>query len=104
MAMKSTLGAPLTEAEEARIFAAYSNIWKIACQRLHSGEATDYYDFGERMIGAGFELRQAVQDAWREANHRQIRNIGLAMRAAANPLKPKPAPKDGDAILKELGL
>ena len=104
MAMKSTLGAPLTEAEEAEIHAAYVAVRDYVNNYNFIGDAVKIYEHGDKLIALGFELRNAVQDAWREANQRQVRNVGLAMRAAANSLKPKPAPKDGDAILKELGL
>ena len=86
--MKSTLGAPLNEAEIAKIKTLCINAGLQAPET-----ALEAYQAAERLIEHGFAIRKAVYIAWGAANQRQ------ALRNKVEVQNP-----EGAAILKELGL
>lgn len=91
--MFSTLGAPLSSLEETLIQARIAEVTEFIRATSQSGvpnsDSVTIYEFAERLVSLGWELRSEVQRAWGAANLRRQGRGGAA---------------DPAEILKVLGL
>jgi hypothetical protein len=80
---KSTLGAPLTEAESARILDTWIGLYHHTLALPHpvsQPEPIQMLDYITGTIMACWEVRRAIDDAWFHANKRAVPQSGSRPR------------------------